>query len=712
MTRLTPRDALLAGGLALVVAAVHVAYYDRGFILLDEGYVTTIAAQLARGGELYRDAVTYVLPGSFRLLALAFRLLGESVWTARVLTLALTATMAALVYLAGRAALAPAAAALAGALFTLLSVWAYPQWHVYQYSAPSLVAVLGAVALLVRRDAAARPGRLLAAGLLVSAALFCKQNYGGAAAVLLGLFLLGDGAACGARAGAVRAFSPFALGVAGPVGVYAAALAARGLLDEFVRQTVLAPLAGARTFSYVRLPSLRPLLHQDPALRAGLWNYLPPLLLELRWPQLQASALYRDTPILDAALKTLLYLPILVPGLAAAWLAVRLMRSRRAVRRWWARDRGAVLLLVTAAVLLLALNRPHDWVHVSLAYPGTLLVLVWLASEAPPRARRVALSALAGATTLALWPTLRLVADLRAAMSDPIPVARAGVRARPADAEVVARLVSTVTAATRPGEPILVVPYHPLVYFLADRPPATRFLFIWYEYLRERDDEILAALDARRVRTVVYASLPAPPLGTLAEYGPALLAGLVERYRVAELVGREPWGVSFLVLEPRPPSRPGTVVLDTRLSAGHATRVVDGRRAEVPLAEQVRETVWPFERVLAVRPTPGGVAELRLPMPPGARGRLALGYGMNPDRWVSERPVPVTFRAALETDGDTVTLVEDTRDPQRLIDERLWPARSFPLDGRPATLVLQVAAPPGAPDDPDLVGWTLPRIEP
>ena len=382
------------------------------------------------------------------------------------------------------------------------------------------------------------------------------------------------------------------------------------------------------------------------------------------------------------------------------------------MRRWWAGDRGAVLLLVTAAVLLLALNRPHDWVHVSLAYPGTLLLVVWLASEAPPRARRVALSALAGATTLALWPTLRLVADLRAAMSDSIPVARAGVRARPADAEVIARLVSTVTAATRPGEPILVVPYHPLVYFLADRPPATRFLFIWYEYLPGRDDEILAALDARRVRTVVYASLPAPPLGTLAEHGPALLAGLVERYRVAELVGREAWGLSFLLLEPRPPSPPGTVVLDARLLAGHATRVLDGRRGEVPLAEQVREAVWPFERVLAVRPTPGGVSELRLPMPAGARGRLALGYGMNPDRWVSERPVPVTFRAALETGGDTVTLVDDRRDPQRLIDERPWPERSFPLDGRPATLVLQVAAPPGAPDDPDLVGWTLPRIEP
>jgi hypothetical protein len=74
--------------------------------------------------------------------------------------------------------------------------------------------------------------------------------------------------------------------------------------------------------------------------------------------------------------------------------------------------------------------------------------------------------------------------------------------------------------------------------------------------------------------------------------------------------------------------------------------------------------------------------------------------------------VPFVFSASLQRGADLVDLFSDARDPQAKLGDRPWGERRFPLDGRAATLVLRIAAPAAASDDADLVGWTVPRVEP
>src|SRR5262249_10334638 len=67
------REKLLTLGVAAAALAVQLPIYDRGFSLLDEGYLLTLAGEIARGKLLYRDVyVDNPLPGAFYLLAAWF----------------------------------------------------------------------------------------------------------------------------------------------------------------------------------------------------------------------------------------------------------------------------------------------------------------------------------------------------------------------------------------------------------------------------------------------------------------------------------------------------------------------------------------------------------------------------------------------------------------------------------------------------------------
>ena len=75
--KLDRRGVARGGAGPLLVAAVTFAFqlpfFDRWFSVMDEGHMLQFSDIVANGGLLYRDATSYPLPGSFYLLALAFR---------------------------------------------------------------------------------------------------------------------------------------------------------------------------------------------------------------------------------------------------------------------------------------------------------------------------------------------------------------------------------------------------------------------------------------------------------------------------------------------------------------------------------------------------------------------------------------------------------------------------------------------------------------
>ena len=52
-------------GVVAAALAVQLPFYDRWVSFMDEGHILAFADILAKGGELYRDATLYPLPGAF-----------------------------------------------------------------------------------------------------------------------------------------------------------------------------------------------------------------------------------------------------------------------------------------------------------------------------------------------------------------------------------------------------------------------------------------------------------------------------------------------------------------------------------------------------------------------------------------------------------------------------------------------------------------------
>src|SRR5207248_29132 len=92
---LGPFPVRLRVGLAAVV--IQLPIFDRWLALLDEGYLLELADEVNRGKLLYRDVyVDAPLPGAFYVLAAWFRIAGTSIWSSRLLAVALFALLAML----------------------------------------------------------------------------------------------------------------------------------------------------------------------------------------------------------------------------------------------------------------------------------------------------------------------------------------------------------------------------------------------------------------------------------------------------------------------------------------------------------------------------------------------------------------------------------------------------------------------------------------
>src|SRR5215831_7824769 len=73
-------------GAALAVALLafffQLPFFRLWFSAMDEGHMLQFSQIVAEGGQLYRDATLYPLPGAFWLLALVFRITEPSILVA------------------------------------------------------------------------------------------------------------------------------------------------------------------------------------------------------------------------------------------------------------------------------------------------------------------------------------------------------------------------------------------------------------------------------------------------------------------------------------------------------------------------------------------------------------------------------------------------------------------------------------------------------
>ncbi len=148
------RHAELATASAVIVAAfLHLMrVYNRGFNLLDEGFVLHVAERVLRGQVPYRDFFTQLTPGAFLTLAAVFKLFGPSVIAGRWVTVGLGLLITALFYTGARRLVSRSTAALAALAFPIWGIaqgWFYPNysWFALAASAGALVCLLRVIAV-------------------------------------------------------------------------------------------------------------------------------------------------------------------------------------------------------------------------------------------------------------------------------------------------------------------------------------------------------------------------------------------------------------------------------------------------------------------------------------------------------------------------------------------------------------------------------------
>jgi len=674
------REALLTAGVGLAAVAIQLPIFDRWLALLDEGYLLELADEVNRGKLLYRDVyVDAPLPGAFYAMAAWFRVAGTSVWSARLLAVALFALFAMLLFRVGRAVLPHGWALVLAALGLCYRIWAFPHWHMVSYSSLAATLLTAALVLGLRHVATGSRTAVLASGALAGAAILCKQDYGAGVGGALGLFL-----AARPLVGR-RGFAPAALYAAGGALVVLPAFAAvwaAGLLGPLVEQAFVRPLALVSTFGYTHLPPLRPLLHQDGALRAQIGSYFPAILLTLRWEDIAAGWLYGETPLWDLALKVVFYAPYLV------WAAAALL---------WARGARRLLVLAYAAGFLVAFNPPRDWVHLMMVFPPTLVLGTALVAAASPRAPRAAAAVTALGLVAAAAVSAGLAADLRHEFAWPLHTSRAGIRADARHGPIIEDILAHVAAHAPPGTPVPVWPVQPMLEFLAGREGAGGFHVIWPGQDPARDRRIIADLEGRDVVVIVYSLSQYADLGSFRQNAPELYAYLVRHWTIERVFTRERFGPLLCALRRRTTPAVGRPLAD--------------RLDRTPLAA----AEWPFTPVLAERVgTPEAPVVARLPLDVPADGpRLDFAYGTNPERWLQAASGPFTFTLAIEDEARATTVFRADLDPSWRLEDRRWVDASVDLGawaGRRLTLALSITAPAEPAAAADTAGWAEPRL--
>jgi hypothetical protein len=713
---------------ALVFAATllfQLPFFDRWFSFMDEGHLLHYADLIAQGGELYRDATVYPLPGAFWLLALAFKVFGPSNLVARWILVFEFALFVSLLFWLFRRMAGTRTALIAVWILWLYRVWAFPHWHMYSYSTTALLVQLASLSLLVRFFDTGSRRTLALAGLLFGLGVLCKQDYG-AAALLAATGTL----AVHSRSALVRPGDRLApllgwfIAPAAAVGALTGLHFLRqGMLAEVVQLTVTNHFVGMASFEYSSFPRLLPLFTQDPDLRSvdGLIAYVPAILYNADWTLLRGSAFFQQTAILDLALKLYYYAPLVVMPLAG----LRLLR-RRAELRDAARAGRLLAELVffgfgAALVLLVWLNKPQDYVHLAVLYWPVLLSALLLARDALAALwrRRPALAAAALALTLlpcgvATAYSTRLAWRLRTLHSEPVPGERGGIFVTPNEARLLSDVIEYVQENAAPDEPVLVLPYYPIVHFLAERRGADRSAYIVWPFpeFPDRDRRIIASLEAQEPDVLVYSFNRLGGFPSVREFAPELFAYLVEHYEIERIFGYKLAGARRRAA---PNGRP--LLASTGSAAALVIAADDEPPRPVPPDERDRFLaldLWPFRPVVALRPSPAGartVLALPVEVPHGAH--LSSAVGVHPAVWYHHPSSRIRFEIHVAGEGFRELAFSRTLNPTQEISDRGWLEVSVPLErwaGRTVTVELSTSAERESGESLEHGGFALPRL--
>jgi len=710
---------------AILAALMQWPFFDRTLSVMDEGHILMFADIVANGGELYRDATLLPLPGSFYLLSIAFKIFGPSILVARWIALIEFALLCAISFaVVRRLASLGFAWGCVGVMF-VYRVWVFPHWHMYSYSTMSLLLLAAGLFAMIRYLESANFRWLAVAGTAGGLAVLCKQDYGVAGLAAMNAVLVVERLSFprAQRKGTFRRAVWYNAPAVAVGAMTALHFLRQGLFGEMLQQTLFNHLIGIASFEYSSLPPILPLFEQNALLRGayGIGAYVPGILFMVDWNRLTASAFYNQGFLWDIAIKLFFYAPYAIIALGGARLWVLRARFREPDSRRAALQEFALYAL--AGSLIAILNKPVDFVHVAVLYWPLLWLLVVYTHALVAGRPRVAWSlfAVAAIPALALagysaW----MMAELTAKNSALLRGERAGVWVLPNEAAVIGEAVDYVEARTTPDQTVAVLPYFPLVSFLADRRAPHRATYtLWpIEYIPNRQQQIIDSIEASGTPNLIYHFTQFAQFPRMREYAPELFSYLVDSWQIDHIMSDPGWGMTVAGLERSSGPPPGHSIIDPdganvtveiELADGRRQPVPDGRRNEVLVFAE-----WPFRPAVALRPLTGGRRSvMSMPLEIPTHGRLETAVSVHPDRWYKYPPAAVTFEIWAVDAGERSLLATRTINPQGSSADRRWFDIVVPLDtwaGRKIRLEFATATNRSHAELPEMAGWAIPRL--
>src|SRR5439155_11562 len=117
-------------------------------------------------------------------------------------------------------------------------------------------------------------------------------------------------------------------------------------------------------------------------------------------------------------------------------------------------------------------------------------------------------------------------------------------------------LLAYIDAHAPPGAPVPVYPLQPMLEFLAGREGAGGVHVIWPGQDPARHERIIADLEARDVRLVIYSFSHYASLGSFRENAPRLFEYLARHYAIERVFAHDPFGPLWCALGRRPQGPP------------------------------------------------------------------------------------------------------------------------------------------------------------
>jgi len=482
----------------------------------DQGVFACAADVLRRGGALYRDYWDLKPPGVYYLYLLSFTAFGRTMLAPRLLDLIWTLSAAGVLAAVGARLLSPRTGLSGALLFLACYALGYGYWHSAQ--ADGFASLPLALAVLAMLAAERRRSWWLAAGCgaLIGAAIVLKLTLG----LFLALPLIASVVSRGERwpLRLARA-SGYLAGCAAVVAGVALLLWRQGALRDLIEILFV----WNSHYATIRSPA--------PALLVvayQTWTFLfGGQYLALKLIGLLAAIGAADLVVRRGAAPEPLR-PWLLPAWLAAMLVQVWIQGKYFQYHWLPVLPPLGLLAAQGMAALWRLLRQH------------------VASAAAERAvaaggLAVLVLSVAGAYWNHFRPELRYAAGL-------VPASEfLGEFRDRSDFSISADLAvaSYLTAHTARGTPIFIWGFEPIVYFLADRPPASRFIsqqpLVAPWSPREWRRELIAALEERRPAYVLVVHNDAMPWVTMRPYDsatelaafPELVALLARDYQPA-----------------------------------------------------------------------------------------------------------------------------------------------------------------------------------